>query len=318
MNGFPQWILYGLQPGPISPSFYSSNDVAALTKTDDSGCWLWNIENDDYVFLETLRLMAHVSKESDDITRAQWITWLINERFQDPEHTSTFDILFNDRTTPPKSASELNLPTCKAFGWDDTRGLIDSYMDNPKAGLGQVYMKSSWDQGSSTTHALFKAFPYYYFGHQHFDSLSFSIFKGEPLALQNSGMYYYHYEGGDIDKSSSVGFPHHWYYYERPVSANTLLVMDPNEEVTYTGHSHVHKDGGQRKLYDGSSKWGDNTEGTIRDWGGLIRHEDTPHYTYSSGDATKGYNSIVDGVHYLSPNASAKVTLVQRDSIYLK
>ncbi len=318
MNGFPTWILYGLQPGPRSPAKWYDGDVATVTKTDDCGTWLWNVDKNDGPLMKALRIMAHVAKEQDDTTKAQWITWLINERFQAPSQISTFDIIFNDKSIQAIPPNQAGLPTCKAFGWNETLNSIDTYLNNPKAGIGQIYMKSSWDQGPNTTHALFKAFPYYYFGHSHFDSLSFSIFKGEPLVLQNSGVYYHTYEGGDIDQSAEPGFPHHWYYYERTVSANTLLVLDPEETIRTSGHSQVIKDGGQRMLYDGSVSWGSNIPQTDRDWGGLIRYEETDNYTFSSADATKGYNSTVNGVNYLTSGANPKVSLVQRDFVYLK
>ena len=126
-----------------------------------------------------MRIQAHVAKEKGDLTKAGWITWLINDRLQSPTQTSTFDLIFNDRVTASVSPDAAGLPASKAFGWDEEQGKIASYLDNRKAGLGQVYMKSSWSTEEETTHALFKAFPYYYFGHQHFDSLSFSIFKGK-------------------------------------------------------------------------------------------------------------------------------------------
>ncbi|MFX0198986.1 MAG: hypothetical protein ACFFCW_22925, partial [Candidatus Hodarchaeota archaeon] len=322
MYNFPTWLLYGIQPGLISPARHTRNAVATVTKFEDCGSWQWNVKKTDYTLIKTLNIIAQVAKDNGDIAKAQWITWLANERLKCPRHTSTFDIIFNDRTIKPVPPDVLAVPTCKAFGWDEGEGKIESYLDNPKAGLGHVYMKSSWDPGPNTTHAVFKAFPYYYFGHQHFDSLAFSIFKGEPLALPNSGVYWRQYEGGAIDKSEPVGYPHHWYYYERTVSHNSLLIFDPNEIIhmreAYYAKDQKYLDGGQRALHDPGGTWGDVTAGSLRDWGGLIRHEDTSYYTYSSGDATKGYNSVVDGVKYLTREASPKVSLVQRDFVYLK
>jgi hypothetical protein len=319
MNGFPTWILYGIQPGPPAKAPYSENHVATVTKFEDCGSWGWNVDKNEYPHMQTLRTMAHIAKESGDLAKAKWITWLINVRFQAPRQDTTWDIIFNDRTTPAISPDHLGLPRVKAFGWNETEGKIDSYLGNLKAGLGHVYMKSSWDQGANTTHAVFKAFPYYYFGHQHFDSLAFSIFKGEPLALPNSGAYFYWYEGGKPD-SQVVGYPHHYYYYERAVAKNCLLIMDPKEVIKMKDpfFEGEFKDGGQRDLGDVEGIWGSVTEGSLRDWGGLIKFEDTDDYTYSSGDATKGYNSIVNGVKYLSKDAAPKVTLVQRDFVYLK
>jgi hypothetical protein len=319
MNGFPTWILYGIQPGPPAKAPYSENHVATLTKFEDCGSWGWNVDKNDYPLMQTLRIMAHVAKERGDLAKAKWITWLINERFQAPKQDTTWDIIFNDRSIPAVSPDSSGLPKVKAFGWNESEARIDSYLDNPKAGLGHVHMKSSWDQGANTTYAVFKVFPYYYFGHQHFDSLAFSIFKGEPLALPNSGAYFYWYEGGKPD-SQVVGYPHHYYYYKRDVANNCLLIMDPNEVIKMRDRffDGEFKDGGQRDLGDVEGIWGSVKEGSLRDWGGLIKHEDTKNYTYSSGDATKGYNSVVNGVNYLTKDATPKVTLVQRDFVYLK
>ena len=339
MKGFGAWLLYGTQPGGKAEAASSENHVATVTKWEDCGSWQWNVSKKDHALMQALRILVQVAKERGEPSKAEWLTWLINVRFQAPRQNTTWDILFNDRATPAVAPGDLGVPPVKAFGWDEERGVIDSYMGNPKAGLGQVYMKSSWDMHATATHASFKAFPYYYFGHQHFDSLAFSIFKGEPLALPNSGAYFYWYEGSRPDFGSMQGYPHHWYYYNRTVAANSLLVMDPGEVIrmreAYYQSDPMFKDGGQRCLNDPGGQWGAVDEGPPtndeirkagggRDWGGLIRYEDTGQYTYSSGDATQGYNSVVGGEKYVcrgetdESEADPKVSLVQRDFVYLK
>lgn len=329
MNGYPSWLLYGTQPGPKSPAAYSSSHVRTLTKWSDIGSWMWNFRKDtSYPYTHALRLMGQVAKDKGDINRAGWITWFINEGIESPEQQTVWDIIFNDRTFPGLSPDKAGVPLVKAFGWDEREGKLDSYRTNSKAGLGQVYMKSSWDMGANTTHASFHAYPYYYYGHQHSDSLAFSLYKGEILTGP-SGAYWMKYEGYRPDSQPGVGFPHHWYYYDR-VASNTLLIMDPDEEIrfrakdsTYGARDPYFRDGGQRTVREVGRDFREMVEGSQFDWGGLIRHEDTPEYTYSSGDATKGYNSIVDTIEYVGPitadvNNSAKVSLVQRDFVYLK
>ncbi len=328
MNGIPIWFLYGMQPGPPGPNGWGNTDaLAALIKLEDCASWQWNLWKNDYPFIQMLRLMTVVAKQQGDNNKAGWITWLINNRFQNTKLDTTWDIIFNDRTTATISPDAAGLPKVKAFGWNTSQGKIDSYLENPKAGLGQVYMKSSWSSDTSTTQAVFNAPPYYYWGHQHFDSLNFSIFKGEPLALSNSGAYWKFYENGPPDNSlgltsptTAVGFPHHWYYYERTPAANSLLIMDPNEVITMDSSEFTQKlkDGGQRTLADANTFWGTNTADSSRDIGGLIKYEDSGSYTYSSADATKAYNSTVNGKNYLTIGASPKTTLVQRDFVYLK
>ena len=181
-------------------------------------------------------------------------------------------------------------------------------------------MRSSWDWDNSVTHVYFKAPPYHYYGHQHEDSLAFSIYKGETLAQISAGNYYNSYEGDYIDSGpNAVGYPHHHYYYKRGLSSNTILIMNPSESIADKTYSHNFKDGSQRTSTDALINYGTASYVTgDDDWGGLIRFEDGTDYTYASGDATKGYNSTVDGHNYLSTEASPKTTLVQRDIVYLK
>ncbi len=321
MKGFVTWLLYGTMPGPPSKHTYMANAVATLTKLEDIGNHQWNVYKTNHSLMQALRIMSSVAKKEGDLARAQLITWLINIRYQAPRQDTTWHIIFNDKSVAAVSPENLGVSKVKAFGWDESERKIDNYLDNPKAGLGHIYMRSSWDPSSNATHAVFKAPPYYYFGHQHFDSLNFSIFKGEPLVLANSGKYFPHYEGTEPDYPGNfVGYPHHWYYYERTVSGNSILVMDPNEKISMGPNKggQILKDGGQRGLSDPGGVWGDVMEGGIRDWGGLIKHEDSLEFTYSCADATKAYNSIVNGKEYLTTGASPKVSLVQRDFTYLK
>ena len=334
MYDYPIWLLYGTQPGPL-PSNATSDTVATVTKWDDCGSWLWNVSKNDYNLMHALRIVVNAANERGDTERAGLITWLVNERFNAPKQNSTWDLLFNDRVTPSALPQALGTPGSKAFGWDEAKGAIAGFGPYARGGVGQVYMKSGWDLSDEATHASFRAFPYYYFGHQHYDSLAFSIFKGGPLALPNSGGYFYWYEGirpdayvGDTKPEplgGAVGFPHHFYYYERTHSTNSLLIMDPDERIysrnAFYQSDQVFRDGGQRSSLDSTSLWG-AMEDPLREWGGLIRYEDEGAYTYTSADATKGYNSVVDGVEYVNDfgrgEVRPKVSLVQRDFVYLK
>ncbi len=355
MNGYPDWILYGIQPGGPYPRAYSDKDVVTLTDWEDCGSWLWNIEKaiNPYVGSSTemkaLKMMSYVSKEKGDLNKAKWINWLVDSRLQSPDQNSVFDIIYNDKSVGADSPGNLGVPTSTAFGWDEESGEIDSVAENPKAGIGHVYMKNSWDPGVNTTHASFISPPYYYFGHQHFSSLAFSIFKGEPLILPQAGAYFYHYEGTYPDSAKSplvgklpidggsnggVGFPHQWYFYERTVSTSAPLIMDPSEKIYtsekyYDGTQQSYKDGGQRSMSDATFSWGDMVPGPIsgsssndakeqtKDIGGLIHYEDNTKFTYSAGDATKAYNSVVEGEEYTF-RAQPKTSLVQREFVYLK
>ncbi len=329
VGGFPEWLLHNLQPGPVSPTPWRRSVVAPLHKFGDMYSLWWNLKRNKALG-KTLDLLAQVAALMGQKEKASMMTWFVNDLMH-VSYSSTFEILFKDKTITAKSPSVLGLPLCKAFGWKDS-GVIDSYLNNSKAGLGEVFMRSSWDDlgetSSQVTYAVFKAPPYFYFGHQHYDALAFSIFKGEPLALAGSGAYWPHYEGTRIDynpgrgKDAVVGNPHHWLFYER-LGGNILLVMDPHEVINTEPRSNkgdfLPRDGGQKKISEVRSfRWGAITENSVFDIGGLIRHEDTEDYTYSSGDATKAYNSRIGEKNYVSGKADPKVTCVQRDFVYLK
>ncbi len=318
MKNAPYWYLYGFIYGWIHPNVSLRTDGFAVTPTDDTASNLWNWYFDDIPFIQMVRIMTQVAILNNDTTTAQLFTWFTNTRLGIPKSNTTWDIIFNDRTTTATDPATLGISGSKAFGWNTTNGTIDSYLTNPRAGRGDVFMKSSWANDVNTTQAYFRAFPYHYYGHMHEDSLTFSIYKGEPLILSPAGRYYYYYEGGAID-TVGAGFPHHHAYYKRGLSSNTILIMDPNEVIQDITYTNSFKDGSQRTSTDALIGWGTaSIPGGTDDWGGLIAYEDTADYTFSSGDATKGYNSTVGGVNYLSPGASPKTTLVQRDFVYLK
>lgn len=328
VSGFPEWLLHNLQPGPSSPTPWRRSVVAPLHKFGDMYSLWWNLKSNKALG-KTFDLLAQVAALMGQKEKASMMTWFVDDLMH-VSYSSTFEIIFKDKTITAKSPAILGMSPCKAFGWKDS-GVIDSYLNNPKAGLGEVFMRSSWDDlgGASTqvTYAAFKAPPYFYFGHQHYNALAFSIFKGEPLALASSGAYWPHYEGARIDyhgrgKDVVVGSPHHWLYYER-LSGNILLIMDPHEIIYTEPRPHdgdfLPKDGGQKKITEASSfRWGEIKEDSAFDTGGLIHYEDAENYTYSSGDATKAYNSKIKGRTYVAGKASPKVSCVQRDFVYLK
>lgn len=334
LNGFAEWWMNGIQPGPPSPGTEDISTYAATAiKYDDCGAYAWNFRKDDLSLDRAIRIIASIASLNGDTNKAKSIMWFLNTRIGFTPYNETFNIIFNNKSIVPADPDTLGIPRTKAFGWDTSAGTIDTYLATPqttavKAGLGEVFMRSSWSSEQNTTYSVFRSPPFHYFGHQHFDSLAFSIYKGEPLALPNSGVYYNHYEGGEPDNSTGggVGMPHVWYYARRQPSANTLLIMNPNETVYMAGRGYKfwtkYKDGGGRMFSDIAGTWGDVLPNQSRDFGGLIKHEDAANYTYTSADATKAYNSTVGGVNYLNaydwPGVTAKTSLVQRDYTYLK
>ena len=240
-NGFADWLLSMTRVGPPSENNTGSIPVGALIKVDDAASYVWNLVKSQSI-VDVLRIITQVALYNGNTTRAQTATWLANTKIGFPTVDSVWDIIFNDRTT----SANIGLSTVKAFGWNPATNSVDSYLTNSKAGRGDVFMRSSWSFDADTTQAYFRAFPYHYYGHQHLDSLAFSIYKGEYLALIGAGRYYPHYENGHPDTPDNpmsctnpdpvwgylcVGTPHHHYYYKRSISSNTLLVLDPNEVI---------------------------------------------------------------------------------------
>jgi len=326
-KGFPFWIFWGIRPGAVHdnvPDGYKPvTGGLPLVNYEDCLNWHWNTGPADLPLINLFRLMATVYNSKGDTTSHDLLSWMANTKWGTPHTTSVFDIIVNDASTG-SDPSTLNYPKVKAFGWNTSAGAIDSYSTNAKAGIGQVYMRSAWDW-SDATYSIFRAPPYLYHGHQHMDSLSFYIFKKEPLALAASGKYYNHYEGCDPEtpacgtSSPHSGYPHYYNYYSRTLSANSLLIMDPSESYTIwdSGYINTYRDGGQ-KARPFSNLFENTVPGSVYDRGGLIKHEDATDYTYTSADATIAYNSIINGTPHVEGGASPKVSLVQRDYVYLK
>jgi hypothetical protein len=299
------WFIYGTQPGPKHTVHYSGANDVPLMLWDDCGLLsVANLSGGDIAVTMSFKLAAMLYGMIGNIDYQQLIYWFLNAKLNVTANDSTFDILLNPRnvsTSLPSSVSPV-----KPFGWDTVNGVIDHWLTNPKGGIGEIHMKSSLDFSTDSTVAVFRASPYFYTGdHDHYDSLAFSIFKKEPLALPNSGKYYGFYEGNDT--YPVIGFPHKYHYYQRTVGVNSLLIMDPSDVTTsyIGGYTNTYRDGGQRTNPVTNTIWGKVIPNSDADWGGLTHFEDGTNYTYSSADATKGY-------------ASTKAALVQRDFIYLK
>lgn len=336
-NTLPSWYVYGLRPGPIGQWAYfdPANDVATLNISNDCGnygkTWRKSIHDANL----KLFAMADIAKQDGRTTDSQVFTWFMTTKLGITKVDASMDLIVQDRTISAVDPNTAVWPLVKPFGWNTSTGVIDTYLTQLKAGIGEVFMKSSWDSSatSTATFAWFKAFPFYYFGHGHNDSLNFSIGKGEQLINPNSGRYYTHYEGYYFDNpsQSTVGYPHHWKYYRRTQSTNSILIFDPAEIIRMPlaegADAYYFRDGGQRDLGSFNTSWGNswinwsNLSTDYADWGGLTKYENGTNYTYISADATKGYNSIVGGVKHTNDwqgVINPKTRLVQRDFVYSK
>jgi hypothetical protein len=244
--------------------------------------------------------------------KARLMMWFVKEVFGGIPYQRTNPLSFAlmDYSIHPKSPKGLGLSLAEALGWNEEKGEIDRDRFDKKAGIGWVSMRSFWDDPDATF-AIFKAEPFHYHGHQHYDSLAFMIAKGEELALARSGNYMPWYEGGPWT-SEKPGWPHAGNFFRRTISSSNLLILDPSED--FDGWTN---EGGQRVIGK-DKKWGRTynrtANGNYRDIGGLIRFEHYRNYTYAAADATRAYNSIL----FTSGNNNPKVELVQREFVYLR
>jgi len=313
----PYYLFYGIVPAKGYFGRYGyTNDT--FTKFGDIGPHQWKywygFSEDAYV---QFRIIANKYDEIGDKDAASFVTWLVENKFNTKSINNTFELLVHTKDITPRSPQELGMPLCRAFGWDEKRGSIDKF-EGKKAGIGWVFMRSSWDDPNAT-YAVFKAEPYYYHGHQHSDSLAFYISKGEDLALPSAGMYFYWFEGCPINECDRPGYPHYHYYFKRTISSNSLLIYNP-DEVFMRGGYEWGNDGGQRYDMPSTVRYGHSCvqENGMCDLGGLVRFEDTEDYTCVLADATKAYNSIVDGIEYTENENTPKVSKVARHFVYLK
>lgn len=179
---------------------------------------------------------------------------------------------------------------------------------------GQVLMRDSWDYANATL-LEFKSTSFSAENHQHFDQNSFSLNYKAPLLL-DTGLY------------EEYGSSHWWNYYTRSIAHNTLLIFDKSERFV-RGSKEYSNDGGQWfsapvQAYPTIEEIGPAGPNALD---GIIRYENTPEYTYTSGNASKAYsakkldaaNGFVRNVLFLrAPSFWPKPVTVVFDSVRSK
>lgn len=206
--------------------------------------------------------------------------------------------LFNDPTveTLPNSHQGLQrfaslLPTVDLFG---------------RGGLNQAFIRSDWSP--EATFVSFRA-GHTFTHHGHYDAGHFSLFKGEPLAI-NSSVY------GDYTGPNRLN------YSIRTIAKNSLLILRPDERVQPNRFFEKNvADGGQRVVIPtGSavqsvSDWANNRDNGMHYSGGIIEHYDDSNsdYVYIASDLTKAYNTPEDD----EGGRGGKVREVKRELVYL-
>lgn len=202
-----------------------------------------------------------------------------------------------------------NDPSVKAVG-DGTMASLGRHL--PKTRLfgektsNYAYLRSGW--GEDDTFVSFKA-GHTFTHHGHYDAGHFTIFKGEPLA---------------INSSTYKGFfaPHRLNYAIRTIAKNSLLIQKPDEKVKPNRHFKANvADGGQRiTMPTGSAvlsvaNWFENyKQGKHYEGAELLNFgEKENEYTYISSNLTPAYNNS----QYDENNDGGKVSEAIRQLLYL-
>mgnify|MGYP003624761738 CR=1 FL=1 len=195
---------------------------------------------------------------------------------------------------------------------NEIKTLTEVMGDQPAAALfgrgtsNHLVMRSGW--GAEDTFISFRASDIFTH-HQHNDAGHFSIFAGAPLAV-NSSTY------------GSFFTPHRLNYAIRTIAKNSLLILDPDEQIQPNKHFKTNViDGGQRLVLPTGSairstrQWQDNrTSGTHFGTSELVAYKTIEGIaTYIKVDITRAYNST----RYDSNGGSGKVRRVMRELLYL-
>ena len=209
-------------------------------------------------------------------------------------------------TLKKKPPEEISLPKNRLWG---------------RQGVGYLQMRDGWTDGSSVVE--FQCGDYFWSHHSH-NQNSFTIYRKGRLAIQ-SGIFSTGYWGD-----------HMLYYYRPTISANSMLVIQP-EETTWVPSGRATKEGavnkkgrikelgGQRSCYIHPNLGSGETcfsweryqywkhHDRFFETGDIKAYEENGRYTYVMGDATMAYNN--PAVSY--PGNSPKMDLFTRQMVYL-
>jgi hypothetical protein len=134
-------------------------------------------------------------------------------------------LFWNDKALARRAPSAAGVPCSRYFGdltWED--GGNSQY----------AHFRDQWafgPGGAESVIATFLCGPITG-GHDTFSNGHFSIFRGDDILTTTTGVY------------DGTAFPHTKYYYEPPISENTILIYDPNspyadDSELYEGFPHT-------------------------------------------------------------------------------
>jgi hypothetical protein len=126
-------------------------------------------------------------------------------------------------------------------------------------------------RSGKTEHDTYASFRFgsKYINHQHYDELSFIIYKNNFLAL---------------DAGSRTETDHHHNFAPQSVAHNTILIHEPKEEMPHFWKAWSYKPDGKVYYNHGGQNNNTNTK--------AIALQSTEDFIYAAGDATKAYSAI--------------------------
>jgi len=152
---------------------------------------------------------------------------------------------------------------------------------------GFLLARDRWDE--ETTHLSFKSASFLSINHNHLNNNHIELSYKRTLLL-DTGQY------------DAYGTEHWKNYFVRTIAHNTLIVVDPDEDMRLYGNS-VSNDGGQ--LFMSAQTLEQIAPGGDNHLDGMRRCEDSDGHAYALGDATKAYSS-------------EKLGLFHRQVVYLR
>ena len=233
-----------------------------------------NYYGNEYLKYEAMRCLDNMSYDT---------AWTVNQGLGPVEI-----LIFNDPDLEGKPYDDLPLT------WEQP---------SPKGGM---VARTDWSDGydSPAVVAEMKIDEYYTGSHQHLDAGSFQIYYKGILATDDG---YYQAYRSDNDNENNGGTQWgtiHWHAYaRRSIAHNTMLIYDPDEEVSCVGSPSdlALNDGGQRQPNDNTGKGPYTYESLLNDYkvGEVLGQEYgldeyAPNYTYLKGDIADAYSDKVE------------------------
>jgi len=268
---YPLQFLCNVLPYPIDGSYFlSRNDAGQLEAT----------RNERYT-RSLITIGAALAK--DDPKMASLAKWLLDKHGDDAKlkaepraYALFYDFIWGCKDVLAKSPQQLNIPLTQ------------------KLGLGQIVMRSSWDDAA--TRLTFWAPKWWLAPHAHYDQASFTIEKYGPLAL-DGGVD----KGGGFDMGKSK-------YSRATINHNVIGVRNPAEKGNELLDYQMEVDS-DADVYTASSyqPGGANQVGEIEAFESIAGQYDYINYNYSR--SYRGGQSVNlarrEFVYLRAPNPSA-------------